>query len=592
MASLVLGVAGAYVGSLFGMPALGWSIGSAIGSSFTKLPDQNGPRLTDLRVSSSTYGQPIRQVFGTARVPVNVIWSTPKIESKESESVGKGGPSQDVNTFTYSVSMLLGVCKGPITGITRIWASGNLIFDIRASNNFATGTSANIRISMGTEDQLADSFIDAYEGIPTPAYRGLATVMLQDFQLADYGNQIPNFECEVVVSGNWELAEAEGFGFGGRTGVMDPLSELLFIGAAEIDNSLPRMEVWDPYEGVKLASIPIDQDVYGPWAFEYSCIVDPSTSSNVIQPNREIWFSNRSAIRTTQVIAFSLDDFTITRSSTEVTQYPYEPGGMFYIPSSNTVWIAKGDTVNNPDTTIWSVPLMSINTSIPNSPIDIQNIINVPDLDLVFANSIVGLHVYTGTTGALLLIADYPAADPPPFCYDETNRRIILADGDSTFVMIDVDTLAITEEAHSAQGVSNIVYDAVNRQIITFDGTDHAHIWNENTYALEQSIDAGLNSMDPKSPMYLVDRWIVGIGTQSSFSFARIPRDPLLDSNSITLAEIVTAISLQCGLTEDDINVSALTDEVFGYVIDNTMTGKAAIEPLMVGFLFDAVETG
>src|SRR5690606_19550302 len=54
------------------------------------------------------------------------------------------------------------------------------------------------RIHLGDEEQLPDPFIEAFEGIGgTPAYRGMAYVVIEDFPLEAFGNRIPNFTFEV-----------------------------------------------------------------------------------------------------------------------------------------------------------------------------------------------------------------------------------------------------------------------------------------------------------------------------------------------------------------------------------------------------------
>lgn len=129
MASLLLGNLGS---SLLG-PLGGW-IGSAIGSFidnmlFSPKPeDQRGPRIEDLNVTRADPGVPIPLVFGADRIPGIVIASTPLIETVNKEKVGgKGGPTQTVITYTYHVEIDYMLCEGPILGIARIWAEGNLV---------------------------------------------------------------------------------------------------------------------------------------------------------------------------------------------------------------------------------------------------------------------------------------------------------------------------------------------------------------------------------------------------------------------------------------------------------------------------------
>ncbi len=129
MASMLLGNLGS---SLLG-PLGGW-IGSAIGSYidnmlFSPKPeDQKGPRIEDLNVTRADPGVPIPLVFGADRIPGIVIASTPLIETVNKEKVGgKGGPTQTVITYTYHVEIDYMLCEGPILGVARIWAEGNLV---------------------------------------------------------------------------------------------------------------------------------------------------------------------------------------------------------------------------------------------------------------------------------------------------------------------------------------------------------------------------------------------------------------------------------------------------------------------------------
>lgn len=212
MASLVLGVAGAVIGNL--IPAvgasLGWSIGSTLGSVLfgEKPPTQYGPRLSDLKIQTSTYGNDIARVYGTMRLAGNMIWSTPIIETKhKKKSGGKGGQKATVVTYTYSQSFAVGVCTGPIIGIRKIWANGELIYNVGSGASVTTliqskAQAAGITIYTGSETQEANSLIQTNVGATDcPAYRGLAYVVFTNLQLAKYGNRTPNLEFEVVGSG-------------------------------------------------------------------------------------------------------------------------------------------------------------------------------------------------------------------------------------------------------------------------------------------------------------------------------------------------------------------------------------------------------
>ena len=85
-----------------------------------------GQRMQDLQLQASTYGIPIPRVYGRYRAGGNIIWGTNYVEHREEESSGgKGGGNESTTiTYTYSVSVAIGLHDGPITAIDRVWADG------------------------------------------------------------------------------------------------------------------------------------------------------------------------------------------------------------------------------------------------------------------------------------------------------------------------------------------------------------------------------------------------------------------------------------------------------------------------------------
>jgi Putative phage tail protein len=207
MAQLVLAAAGAAIGSAFGMPQLGFAIGSMIGGQLAASQQHSyGPRLDDLRVTGTDYGQAIPWLQGTVRTAGQVWWASPKRELSTTTSAGKGGGPQ-VTSFTYEVDLLIGLSDGAVAGITRIWANGKLVWTNLASATDASriaSESANLwaRISLytGSTAQLPDPTYEAAVGTSlAPAYRGRACVLIESLQLGS-GGQIPNLTFEVATS--------------------------------------------------------------------------------------------------------------------------------------------------------------------------------------------------------------------------------------------------------------------------------------------------------------------------------------------------------------------------------------------------------
>ena len=204
---LLLGAAGALVGSAFGMPQAGWLAGVMIAGVVDPMViRQQGPRLDDLKVQTSTWGKMIPIIYGSMRVAGNVIWSSDLHETKHTESGGKGGPQTEATTYTYSVNVAVSICMGPVFGIRKIWANGKVIYTAESSASataILASRSNHLRIYTGTESQLPDPTIEATLGVGNvPAYRGQVYVVFTELPLAEYGNRLPNFEFEVVQAGS------------------------------------------------------------------------------------------------------------------------------------------------------------------------------------------------------------------------------------------------------------------------------------------------------------------------------------------------------------------------------------------------------
>jgi len=207
------GVVGAVAGLFLGGPTgalYGAQIGLTIGGLIDppKGPTVNGPRLDDLSVQTSTYGAVIPRVYGTVTVNGNVFWlenNRLKETVTKKKSGGKGGGSKTTTrTYTYSATFAVGLCKGPIVGVRRIWIGPDLIYDagssdpntIAASNAAASG----FRLYTGTDTQAADARMQATLGVPnTPAWRGIAYLVFYDLALAKYANSLMGAQIKAEV---------------------------------------------------------------------------------------------------------------------------------------------------------------------------------------------------------------------------------------------------------------------------------------------------------------------------------------------------------------------------------------------------------
>ena len=208
-------IVGGLIGGVVGFfnPALGIALGAQIGIMLGGLldppkgPTVSGPRLGDLTIQTSTYGAVIPRVHGTVALTGNIFWlenNRIKETVVKKKSGGKGGSKTKTKTYVNYATFALGLCKGPIVGVKRIWIKGELFYDagssdlstVAASNAAATG----FTVHLGTDTQMPDTRIQATIGAAdTPAWRGLAYIVFLDLPLAQYGDSLVGAQVKVEV---------------------------------------------------------------------------------------------------------------------------------------------------------------------------------------------------------------------------------------------------------------------------------------------------------------------------------------------------------------------------------------------------------
>lgn len=212
MATLVLTVVGGIVGGPVGA-AIGASLGQQVDAAVFKPKGREGPRLADLKVQASTYGQQIPQLFGTMRVAGSVIWATNLIERRTKSGGDKGRPS--VTEYSYAVSLAVALSSRPIRAIRRIWADGNLLRG--SSGTFQER--CTFRWHDGGEDQAVDPLIASAVGPGSAsAFRGLAYAVFEELELGAFGNRIPSLTFEVEADAGSVDAGVVGNALLGETG--------------------------------------------------------------------------------------------------------------------------------------------------------------------------------------------------------------------------------------------------------------------------------------------------------------------------------------------------------------------------------------
>jgi hypothetical protein len=88
-------------------------------------------RIEALALQSSAYGVTIPVLYGVNRISGNLIWygdfkAIPHTTSQSSGGKGGGGVNQVSTTYTYSASVMMGLCEGEVIGVSQIWKAKKL----------------------------------------------------------------------------------------------------------------------------------------------------------------------------------------------------------------------------------------------------------------------------------------------------------------------------------------------------------------------------------------------------------------------------------------------------------------------------------
>ena len=207
MASIVLSAAGQAV-----LPGIGGTVLGALGRYGGGIVDQkigltggrkiSGPRLESLKVQDSRYGAGIPVIYGRARVAGQVIWASALIETAHEDHVGGGGKggggSVSATRYAYSVHCAVAIGSGPLARLASVWADGKVIYD---GLNWKNGLADSAQYYSGDALQNPDPVLEAALGTGNvPAYRGVAYVVFENLQLADFGNRLPNLTFEIIAN--------------------------------------------------------------------------------------------------------------------------------------------------------------------------------------------------------------------------------------------------------------------------------------------------------------------------------------------------------------------------------------------------------
>lgn len=183
--------------------AWGWTIGSVLAAATAPKQKTQGPRLEDLKVTGTAYGQPIPYIQGTHRTAGQLIWASDRREIATRTSQGKGG-GQENTSYTYEIDGLYLLSSNELDGLLRVWDNGKLVYSVDDDSTLgsliASGDTPlwrRITFYGGGPTQMPDPTYEAAVGAGNaPAYRDACTVFIEGLQLGQSG-QLPNLTFEV-----------------------------------------------------------------------------------------------------------------------------------------------------------------------------------------------------------------------------------------------------------------------------------------------------------------------------------------------------------------------------------------------------------
>jgi hypothetical protein len=607
MASLALSVAGAAIGFYLGGPTgaeIGWMAGSMAGSMLFPQNTQ-GPRLEDRGVHLTSYGQGVPITYGSTREQGAYVWASDLHEQSHTQSA-KGGPTTTSYTYTVDAAVLL--CAGPVAGILRIWANKRLIYDASAASGAVTydPVIGGMRIYLGSETQTPDALLVAATG-DHPAYRGCCYVVFENLDVSThFGNRPPLIEAEIATHGSSAL----------------PAPVVLLDVATTYGGAFYTAPVRDPNTGYVWTAVREGAaGSYTYWMYAYNdasgnLIRIPFPTQPVSYPQcltlvestREVWciWESYPYGSIPFIAVFSADGFVSTGTINRPGTMSGWAGSLAYDADQDKVLVG----LTNLGGTVYVLePLArTLDGSVESGILSAHLIpMSGTGLTAVWWTSSTSVHFirYTGvgpggySYAGSVTLPNYLGG----FAYDSLRHRLAYfpnyASGTDPIRVVDGVTLAVTDYPNTDYAIAS-------------QGTAIYHVQNDAYYAIGGSFSSNiLTGLDAATftPIFQenygsasgntgyllevpgVKTYLFSQGGYFSSQYRRLFLVPLLDAAGVTLASIVQDICLRAGLYSGDLNTAALTDLVDGYSLRQVMTGRAAIEPLMTAFAFDAVES-
>jgi hypothetical protein len=152
-------------------------------------------RLLGYRVQTSISGTAIPIVFGTNRIPANVIWTG---DWKAKKAEGKAGKGKAGGNYTYTTAGIEALCSGPINSIVAVWS--NQIKKGQDATSYLspyTVSDLGLTLFVGNRGQAPWGYLTSNHADQALGYSEIAYVAKSDWDLGSSG-VFPNYSYEIA----------------------------------------------------------------------------------------------------------------------------------------------------------------------------------------------------------------------------------------------------------------------------------------------------------------------------------------------------------------------------------------------------------
>ncbi|USN16585.1 tip attachment protein [Brevundimonas phage vB_BpoS-Polewnik] len=156
------------------------------------------PQYTGIQIQTSASTLPVPIIWGMNRAGPNLIWYGDFKANKKKQKTGKGG-GQKTEYYTYSASLAMSLCEGPINGINKAYIDQSE----QSETSFAD---TGYTLFTGTDPQSPWGYLSSRHPSEALSYAGIAYIAIANYDLGQAAS-LPqhNFEVKGLRYGSAQI---------------------------------------------------------------------------------------------------------------------------------------------------------------------------------------------------------------------------------------------------------------------------------------------------------------------------------------------------------------------------------------------------